>query len=128
MRPEIVVGSGEYEKLDEKTKTEIREMDSVLGDFFGLGMMMADYKRRGVLYEVGVGYGMGIVSLEDGSVCGWWYGDSLEDCFWNMMKDLKWGVMVGLPRFESVSELRMKLELLGMGENKTNLGGKYKLK
>jgi len=94
-------------------------MDSVLGDFFGLGIMMADYKPtiKGVISSTEVGYGMGIVSLEDGSVCGWWYGGSLEDCFWNMMKDLKWGVMVDLPRFGSVSELRMKLELRGMGKN-----------
>lgn len=36
MRPKIVVGSGEYEKLDEKTKKEIREMDSVLGGIFSV--------------------------------------------------------------------------------------------
>ena len=88
--------------------------------------MMTNYNRRYDFYEVV--YGLGIVSLKDGSVCGWWYGDSLEDCFWKMMNDLKWGVIVDLPRFRSVSELRMKLELLGMGKNTTNLGGKNKLK
>ena len=115
MRHKTAVGSGEYKKLDEKTKMEIREMDSVLGDFFGLGMVLDDYGRLHYAFD-GIGCGLGIVSLEDGSGRGWWYGETLDECFRFMMNDLKREGMyswISLPVFGSVSELRMKMELKG---------------
>lgn len=113
----------EFESLDDDTRKELLGLDSVLRDFLGLGIMWNDYDGR---YAWGYGaqklLGLGIVCLEDDSSRGWWYGGSLRDCFWKMMKDLKRGAMVVgsmyervcLPRFGSVSELRMKLELRGM--------------
>ena len=115
----------ECESLDENTKKEILGLDSVLRDFLGLGIVWNDYGGEYTWDLNGARkmLGLGIVCLEDGSGRGWWYGGSLEDCFWKMMKDLKRGAMVvgsmnervSLPRFGSVSELKMKMELMGKG-------------
>ena len=93
--------------MDEKTRKELLELDSVLGDVLGLEIVVQSYK---VEIAAADEYLVGIVKRNMGG-CHWWGGICLEDCFENMMKDLKRGVMVGLPRFESASELRMKLEL-----------------
>ena len=103
-------------QMDERTRKELLELDSVLGDFLGLGIEVEDYVGKYVYDGAGVGYGIGIVRRDGGFGCEWWYGKTLEDCFGFMMKDLKRKTILNgvvLPVFGSVSELRMKLELRG---------------
>ena len=107
-----------FEGLDENTKSEILEMDSVLREFFGFEVAWGYMGNKSPLWSQ---YGMGIVEGDELVWNGWWYGDTLKECFEMMVGSInrgkvleRHGKRVVLPVFESVSELRMKLELLGM--------------
>ena len=109
---DIPVGS-----ISSVCRKELLELNSVLGDYLGLGIVWSDCDScDGFSDYYELVFCVRIINLSDKSGRAWWFGRSLKIGLGQMMEDLKNGIMLDeviLPHFESVSELRMKLELQG---------------